>query len=367
MDPAFLQKLQSMFRDNPQLSLTSGFRTRAEQIDLYARKPGLAARPGTSKHERGLAADIGPESQYGWLAANAGKYGLEKTVSYEPWHFEPNGSRSGSETAQLEQDAAPASAGGGENAVPVSFTFYGNKYGSISESELAKGLFGSTPGTPEVPMGGGTNQPQSQAASAGAGAPQPGSGGGALSVNQAAQYARAAGFNGGSLSTALAVAIAESGLRPDAKGDVSLQNGTWGPSVGLMQIRSINAQKGTGGQRDENTNTNPGTNMRNAFAISSGGSNWQPWSTYKSGGYRQHLGRVNAALSSGVGDPEGPAAAGGRRGPVPAMVGRPMGGSGGNQIILQMIGFSEAEVTRTAYRVKEILDEDSQMMVLGSA
>jgi hypothetical protein len=35
-----------------------GFRTHAEQARLHAQKPGLAARPGHSMHEVGLARDL---------------------------------------------------------------------------------------------------------------------------------------------------------------------------------------------------------------------------------------------------------------------------------------------------------------------
>ena len=40
-----------------------------------------------SAHTRGMAADIGPPSQYNWLVANASKYGLKSGVNQgEPWH-----------------------------------------------------------------------------------------------------------------------------------------------------------------------------------------------------------------------------------------------------------------------------------------
>lgn len=71
----------------------SGFRSHAEQARLHALKPRLAARPGTSKHERGLAGDLkfaSAESAQ-WVHRNSRKYGLTFPMSYEPWHIEPIG------------------------------------------------------------------------------------------------------------------------------------------------------------------------------------------------------------------------------------------------------------------------------------
>ncbi|HET7110110.1 MAG TPA: M15 family metallopeptidase [Gemmatimonadales bacterium] len=102
MNPEFARRLKQMFADNPALSLTSGWRDSATQARLFKEKPGLAAPPGKSNHEKGTAADIGPSSEYGWIAANASKYGLflpmpssaDRKASgkkIEPWHVEPVG------------------------------------------------------------------------------------------------------------------------------------------------------------------------------------------------------------------------------------------------------------------------------------
>jgi D-alanyl-D-alanine carboxypeptidase len=73
------------------VSVISGFRTRQQQEELYRRylagTGNLAARPGTSMHERGLAVDFGGvRSIYTRLAKAAG---LIAPVSGEPWHWEP--------------------------------------------------------------------------------------------------------------------------------------------------------------------------------------------------------------------------------------------------------------------------------------
>ena len=50
-----------------------------------------AAKPGTSKHEVGLAVDIpvaGATARHRWLKENAQRYGFVDNVSSEPWHWE---------------------------------------------------------------------------------------------------------------------------------------------------------------------------------------------------------------------------------------------------------------------------------------
>jgi hypothetical protein len=73
--------------------IVSGYRTFAEQSELYrlylARIGNLAARPGTSNHERGLAADVHTEAiELVALSDAAYENGLRQPVPGEPWHFE---------------------------------------------------------------------------------------------------------------------------------------------------------------------------------------------------------------------------------------------------------------------------------------
>jgi hypothetical protein len=87
-----------------------------------------------------------------------------------------------------------------------------------------------------------------------------------------------------------AIAQAESSRNPGAMGDLALQNGTWGPSVGLFQIRTLKAETGTGSDRDiERLMNNPAEQVRAALKISGGGRNLRPWSTYTNGAYRKFL------------------------------------------------------------------------------
>ena len=87
--------------------LTDSFRPREEQERLYSEMPaGIAAPPGHSEHETGLAFDIsayskngdfGETPQFEWLYAHCAEYGFilrypqgKEDItgySYEPWHY----------------------------------------------------------------------------------------------------------------------------------------------------------------------------------------------------------------------------------------------------------------------------------------
>jgi hypothetical protein len=93
LDPAFAARLNCLLAKVPGLTIVSGYRTRAEQAALYEEKPGLAAPPGHSMHELGLAADLGYPSDAASALAHlsAASCGLEFPMSYEPWHVESVG------------------------------------------------------------------------------------------------------------------------------------------------------------------------------------------------------------------------------------------------------------------------------------
>jgi hypothetical protein len=96
---AFLKMQAAAHAAGVNLSLTSGFRTMAEQRRLYScyqtgscNNGNLAARPGYSNHQNGLALDLSTSS---WLAKNASRFGFVRTVSKEPWHYEFRGNDPG--------------------------------------------------------------------------------------------------------------------------------------------------------------------------------------------------------------------------------------------------------------------------------
>lgn len=124
---------------------------------------------------------------------------------------------------------------------------------------------------------------------------------GTLTPAQIAAYAYQAGFRGQALVTAVAIALAESGGKVNAIGDQHLANNKWGWSIGLWQIRSLIADRGTGRARDATRLRDPAFNARAAFEISNGGTNWTPWTVYKTGAYKRYLSQAQAAAASVAG------------------------------------------------------------------
>ncbi|WP_460460557.1 M15 family metallopeptidase, partial [Angustibacter peucedani] len=83
------------------LCLTDSYRSLSSQYSVAARKPGLAARPGTSEHGWGLAVDVckGPDQvgseRRDWFLKNAPAFGWVNPdwaqpggSKPEPWHWE---------------------------------------------------------------------------------------------------------------------------------------------------------------------------------------------------------------------------------------------------------------------------------------
>jgi secretion/DNA translocation related TadE-like protein len=88
----FVARLTCLFNRVAGIRVVSGRRTRAEQARLHAERPELAAPPGRSMHELGLAADLAFPSRFARSVAHsvAGTCGLEFPVMGEPWHVEPS-------------------------------------------------------------------------------------------------------------------------------------------------------------------------------------------------------------------------------------------------------------------------------------
>lgn len=109
-----------------------------------------------------------------------------------------------------------------------------------------------------------------------------------LSPEQIAQAAHQAGFRGQDLTTAVAIALAESGGDPRAHNPVPPDN-----SYGLWQINMIGAL-GPDRRHQFHLDSNKElydaeTNAQAAFAISGKGNSFQPWTTFTSGAYKSHL------------------------------------------------------------------------------
>ena len=86
---AYDQMAASARADGIALIVVSGFRSDAEQAELFAAHPDptWVAPPGHSLHRCATELDIGPSSAYSWLAANATRFGFVQRYSWEAWHY----------------------------------------------------------------------------------------------------------------------------------------------------------------------------------------------------------------------------------------------------------------------------------------
>lgn len=121
--------------------------------------------------------------------------------------------------------------------------------------------------------------------------PEPVAGTARLAPEEVARLAHSC-FRGFDLVIAIAVAGAESGWRADAVGDLHLMDETWGPSIGLWQVRSQWAQRGTGGIRDMERLLDPAFNASSACALRATPRGWDHWTAYTARTYETHLPRA---------------------------------------------------------------------------
>lgn len=124
LSPTMSKRVSAMQAANPNIKISSGHRTSAQQANLYAAKGGKGvAKPGQSAHQSGHAADVGPPSQFAWIAKNAQKFGLGRPApKSEPWHLQAMGDPPKSDASN--------SAGGvtGAQVVTEADTFLGIPY-----------------------------------------------------------------------------------------------------------------------------------------------------------------------------------------------------------------------------------------------
>jgi hypothetical protein len=100
------------------LVVNSGFRSDAEQAALFAAHPDptWVAPPGHSLHRCATELDLGPESAYGWLAANATRFGFVQRYSWEAWHYGFDRPPAPCSAAGNSVGATAGAAGGAESA-----------------------------------------------------------------------------------------------------------------------------------------------------------------------------------------------------------------------------------------------------------
>jgi Transglycosylase SLT domain/D-alanyl-D-alanine carboxypeptidase len=86
---AFDRMFTAASHDGVTLVVNSGFRSDAEQAALFAANPDprMVAPPGQSLHRCATELDLGPETAYSWLAANASRFGFVQRYSWEAWHY----------------------------------------------------------------------------------------------------------------------------------------------------------------------------------------------------------------------------------------------------------------------------------------
>lgn len=109
-----------------------------------------------------------------------------------------------------------------------------------------------------------------------------------LSISQTLQLASQAGFTGKSLQTMVSICICESGLRTDAIGPVG--------EVGIGQIYLV-----VHPTVSRTCAFDPLCNLRACYTISSGGTNFNPWTTFRNGCYLGHMSEVGAQMATVTG------------------------------------------------------------------
>jgi len=327
MHPDMKSKVGKMMRANPRLSVTSGFRDTGVQQRLkgkgYSRVSG---KP--SAHTRGLAADLGPPSEYGWIVKNAGKFGLKSGNGQgEPWHVgigdwtdDPLGSLSGwldnvnpfdmiSKMLSWITGKATGLLGGGAASTT------GQGQAALDPDFLAQFPEGTLTGLPVElaalakgarPVGTGNKRPGNTTGGAGGTT-------GSTTLSRAiiaAKAAAAAGFTGDDLFKAVSISGRESGgWNPMAYNG---NTGTGDKSYGLMQINMLGSlgasrRKAYGLSADEDL-WDPYTNMRVAHAMEAGRPTpFYDWGPYKHmdalHGTEKYQDTARQAISqAGVGD-----------------------------------------------------------------
>ena len=120
-----------------------------------------------------------------------------------------------------------------------------------------------------------------------------------LSSAEIRRYASNAGFTGGDLDIAVAVAMAESGGNPQAHNTKAPDN-----SYGLWQINMYGdlgpGRRKTFGIASNDSLFNPDVNARAAYTIFKG-SGWKAWTTYTRGTYKQFMSGDTSGSGGGGG------------------------------------------------------------------
>ncbi len=165
----------------------------------------------------------------------------------------------------------------------------------LSQMQQMPSMLTPTQFTPVMPPQARQSAPAARGGGGGASGPvgnlRPQSGNAAQREAQLRDAASKAGFTGNALNMAVAIGMAESGGNA---GEVNNNPGTGDLSYGDWQINMLGgmgpSRRAQYGLSSNDALLDPYTNARVAYAMSNGGQNWSPWSTYGSGAYKQYLG-----------------------------------------------------------------------------
>lgn len=166
----FRAALSQMLQDAPShirdaVTINSGFRDVERQRQLFdeaVRKYGSVAEarrwvapPGSSRHNHGLAGDLGfaNDEAKAWVHANAGKYGLHFPMAHEPWHIEPvwgrrmAGVKAPGRVADVIRQAARETGEDADYLLALANAESSLKPDAAAKTSTAKGLFQFTNAT----------------------------------------------------------------------------------------------------------------------------------------------------------------------------------------------------------------------------
>lgn len=115
---------------------------------------------------------------------------------------------------------------------------------------------------------------------------------------QAYAALRSVGATPTQASLLTAIGEAESGLNPAAVGDVALENGTWGPSVGVWQQRTLKADTGKGTARDVRYLTGDLQHQAAAALATLKSQGPTAWSTYSNKSYLAYTGSASTGAQA---------------------------------------------------------------------
>jgi hypothetical protein len=322
LHPKMRQKVEAMMRENSKLYIGGGVRSTAQQKAMFMSryKPttektdvfwkgqywerhtgAAAAPPGMSMHEIGLAADMAPESEFGWIKDNAQRFGLRSffDVNDEPWHVQPSElpasrmqyEKSGAPWGHNGQTAEPtdlkanisnllgiehpSGSGGGGRGTASQVNMKIQDYSGLSINDAIDAMGPQSGGSRGGSSGSsGIVRTSSVGTSSNLGSSRKGSG--PLSGPQVAAIMYKAGFRGKRLVEAVAIAHRESRFNPTSFADDSDDL-----SYGLMQI-NMKGSMGPGRRKTYNLKKNedlfnPDTNAQVAWKLSGHGNNWDHW------------------------------------------------------------------------------------------